>query len=64
MRRPAQAPLIGLAILLFTGCIVTPTPSPTASPTTRPSRADQVSSAVVRRCISGLAGFLNCCGMK
>ena len=30
----------------------------------RPSVSRQISSAVVRRWISGLAGFLNCWGMK
>ena len=31
---------------------------------TLPSVSPQISSAVVWRWISGLAGFLNCCGMK
>ena len=31
---------------------------------TLPSVSRQISSAVVRRWISGLAGFANCCGMK
>jgi len=35
-----------------------------SSKTTAPSVSRQTSSAVVLRWIYGLAGFLNCCGMK
>ena len=44
--------------------IVPPVPTPQTTMSTRPSVSCQISSAVVRRWISGLAGFLNCCGMK
>ena len=44
--------------------IVPPVPTPATSASTRPSRSRQISSAVVRRWISGLAGFENWSGMK
>ena len=40
-----------------------PTPGTNASGTRLPSWA-RISGPVVRRCASGLAGLLNCCGMK
>ena len=44
--------------------IVPPVPTPLTRMSTLPSVSRQISSAVVRRWISGLAGFLNCWGMK
>ena len=43
--------------------MVPPVPTPLTTASTLPSQSFQISSAVVRRWISGLAGFLNCCGM-
>ena len=42
---------------------VPPVPTPETMTSTSPSVSFQISSAVVRRWISGLAGFSNCCGM-
>ncbi|MBT9162661.1 MAG: hypothetical protein DDT27_01220 [Dehalococcoidia bacterium] len=47
-----------------TPVIVPPVPTPETRISTLPSVSLQISSAVVRRCISGFAGFLNCWGMK
>ena len=44
--------------------IVPPVPTPATRMSTLPSVSCQISSAVVSRWISGLAGLLNCCGMK
>ena len=44
--------------------IVPPVPTPQTRMSIWPSVSRQISSAVVRRWISGLAGFLNCWGMK
>ncbi len=44
--------------------MVPPVPMPATRMSTLPSVSRQISSAVVLRWISGLAGFLNCCGMK
>ena len=44
--------------------IVPPVPTPATSTSTRPSVSRQISSAVVRRWISGLAGLPNWSGMK
>ncbi len=41
-----------------------PVPTPATRMSTRPSVSAQISSAVVRRWASGLAGFWNCCGMN
>ena len=46
-----------------TPVIVPPVPTPETTMSTPPSVSFQISSAVVRRWISGLAGFSNCCGM-
>ena len=43
---------------------VPPVPTPLTTTSTLPPVSRQISSAVVRRWISGLAGFWNCCGMK
>src|SRR5262245_37890460 len=51
-------------ITCATPVIVPPVPTPEMSASTFPSVSFQISSAVVRRCTSGLAGFLNCCGMN
>ncbi len=47
-----------------TPVIVPPVPTPATKAPTSPSVSRQISSAVVRRWISGLAGLENCCGMK
>src|SRR5215831_10557959 len=47
-----------------TPVIVPPVPTPATKTSTRSSVASRISSAVVRRCASGFAGFSNCCGMK
>ena len=47
-----------------TPVIVPPVPTPEIRMSTFPSVSGQISSAVVRRWTSGLAGFSNCCGMK
>ena len=47
-----------------TPVIVPPVPTPATRMSTLPSVSCQISSAVVLRWISGLAGFLNCWGMK
>ena len=47
-----------------TPVIVPPVPTPATKASRRPSVASRISSAVVRRWISGLDGFWNCCGMK
>ena len=47
-----------------TPVIVPPVPTPATKASTSPSVSRQISSAVVRRWISGLAGLENCCGMK
>ena len=47
-----------------TPVMVPPVPTPATTMSTWPSVSFQISSAVVRRWISGLAGFLNCWGMK
>ena len=44
--------------------IVPPVPTPLTRISTFPPVARQISSAVVLRWTSGLAGFLNCCGMN
>ena len=46
-----------------TPVMVPPVPMPETKMSTSPSVSFQISSAVVRRWISGLAGFSNCCGM-
>ena len=46
-----------------TPVMVPPVPTPETKMSTSPSVSFQISSAVVRRWISGLAGFSNCCGM-
>ena len=46
-----------------TPVIVPPVPTPETKMSISPSVSFQISSAVVRRWISGLAGFSNCCGM-
>ncbi len=43
---------------------VPPVPVPATTTSTRPSVSRQISSAVVRRWISGLAGFSNCWRMR
>ena len=43
--------------------MVPPVPTPATKMSTSPSVSFQISSAVVRRCTSGLARFLNCCGI-
>ena len=48
----------------LTPVIVPPVPTPETRMSTLPSVSRQISSAVVLRWTSGLAGFLNCCGMK
>ncbi len=48
---------------LATPVIVPPVPTPEITTSTPPSVSFQISSAVVWRWISGLAGFSNCCGM-
>jgi hypothetical protein len=45
MRRPPAALLIGLALLILTGCIATPTPSPTTSPSPSPSPSPSATAA-------------------
>ena len=47
-----------------TPVIVPPVPTPATRMSTLPSVSFQISSAVVLRWISGLAGLLNCWGMK
>ena len=47
-----------------TPVIVPPVPIPDTKMSILPSVSRQISSAVVLRWISGLAGFSNCCGMK
>jgi hypothetical protein len=47
-----------------TPVMVPPVPTPATRMSTLPSVSCQISSAVVLRWISGLAGFSNCCGMK
>ena len=44
--------------------IVPPVPTPATKAPTWPSVSRQISSAVVRRWASGLAGLENCIGMK
>ncbi len=44
MRRPSQALVIGLAMLLLAGCILAPSPSPTASPTLEASPSPSASA--------------------
>ena len=44
--------------------MVPPVPTPATKASTFPSMSRQISSAVVRRWISGLAGFENWSGMK
>ena len=46
-----------------TPVIVPPVPTPETITSTSPLVSFQISSAVVRRWISGLAGFSNCCGI-
>ena len=41
---------------------VPPVPTPATNASTSPPVSSQISSAVVRRCASGLAAFSNCCG--
>ncbi len=43
---------------------VPPVPTPATNASTSPPVSAQISSAVVSRCTSGLAGFSNCCGTK
>ena len=43
---------------------VPPVPTPLTTTSTAPSVSFQISSAVVRRWISGFAGLRNCCGMN
>ena len=47
-----------------TPVIVPPVPTPATKAPISPSVSRQISSAVVRRWTSGLAGLENCCGMK
>ncbi len=47
-----------------TPVMVPPVPTPATRMSTLPSVSFQISSAVVLRWTSGLAGFSNCCGMK
>ena len=47
-----------------TPLIVPPVPTPETTMSTSPFVSFQISSAVVRRWMSGLAGFSNCCGMN
>ena len=56
----------GLRFLMTspTPVMVPPVPTPETRMSTLPSVSRQISSAVVWRWISGLAGFLNCCGMN
>ena len=49
---------------LPTPVIVPPVPTPATKMSSLPPVSFQISSAVVRMCTSGLAGFSNCCGMK
>ena len=44
--------------------MVPPVPTPETITSTSPCVSFQISSAVVRRWISGLAGFSNCCGIR
>ena len=46
-----------------TPVIVPPVPTPATKASSWPPVASRISSAVVRRWTSGLAGFWNCCGM-
>ena len=46
-----------------TPVMVPPVPTAEMNTSSRPSVSFQISSAVVLRWISGLAGFSNCCGM-
>jgi len=47
----------------LTPVMVPPVPTPATSMSILPSVSSHSSTAVVRRWISGLAGFWNCCGM-
>ena len=62
----AMALKLGLRFLMtsLTPVMVPPVPTPETRMSTLPSVSFQISSAVVWRWISGLAGFLNCCGMN
>ncbi len=51
-------------IISPTPVIVPPVPTPATSASHWPSVSSQISTAVVRRWISGLAGFINCCGIR
>ena len=44
--------------------MVPPVPTPETKMSTLPSVSFQISGPVVRKWMSGLAGFLNCCGRK
>ena len=44
--------------------IVPPVPTPETSTSIAPSVSSQISGPVVCSWMAGLAGFLNCCGMK
>ena len=44
--------------------IVPPVPTPATRTSIAPSVSSQISGPVVSSWIAGLAGFLNCCGMK
>jgi len=44
--------------------MVPPVPTPETSTSMPPSVSFQISGPVVFSWIAGLAGFLNCCGMK
>ena len=62
----AMALKVGLRFLMtsLTPVMVPPVPTPETRMSTLPSVSFQISSAVVWRWISGLAGFSNCCGMN
>ena len=47
-----------------TPVMVPPVPTPATKMSSLPAVSRQISSAVVRTCTSGFAGFWNCCGMK
>ena len=45
MRRPTESLIIGLALLLLSGCVFEPTPSPSPSPTREPSASPSPSAS-------------------
>src|ERR1035438_5294619 len=56
-------PFLRDLITSLTPVIVPPVPTAETRMSALPSVSFQISSAVVRRCISGLAGLSNCCGI-